>query len=189
MYRKILLLLVFAVAAVLGCTKFYYQTPYVKFNHEKHVDILFQQQKDCFYCHKLPKIEEIIMQQGELKITPELKIDGKCHTCHKDEATKVASAPQNCTACHENMKVMKPDDHVNNWVNIHEVPASVNSKECESCHKNWYCESCHTKQFSLESLRHTRSFKLKHSLEAQVDPGSCDTCHRVEFCIDCHRKD
>ncbi|ADD67574.1 hypothetical protein Dacet_0794 [Denitrovibrio acetiphilus DSM 12809] len=182
-----LLLIMITFAAVFGCAKFYYQSPLVKFNHEEHVDILFQQKRDCFYCHKLPNIETFIQQDGELKITPELKVDGQCHTCHKNRNTKVASAPHNCNICHENMKVMRPDDHVNNWMTLHAAEASLNMKECESCHKDWYCESCHTKQNSAEKIRHSRSFKLKHSMEAMIDPGSCDTCHRVDFCMTCHR--
>jgi len=190
MYRKLALILLIAfIATILGCTKFYYQSPYVKFNHEQHVNILFQQQKDCFYCHKLPDIETIVKQGGDVKITPELKIDGKCHTCHKDQATKVAKAPQSCNTCHENMKIMKPEDHVNNWTELHAAPAAADSKDCESCHKQWYCESCHSNQFASDTKRHSRSFKLKHSMEAMIDPGSCDACHKVSYCIDCHRKD
>ncbi|MGD9807944.1 MAG: cytochrome c3 family protein [Deferribacterales bacterium] len=183
------LLIIITVAAAAGCAQFYYQSPLAKFNHEKHVDILFQQKKDCFYCHQLPDIKTFVEQGGELKITSELKIDGKCHTCHKDQETKIASAPQNCSSCHENMKVMKPEDHVNNWTNMHAVPATLDKASCNSCHQDWFCESCHSKQNSMENLRHSRSFKLKHSLEAMVDPGSCDSCHRVDFCISCHRKD
>jgi len=191
MIRKslLLILIIIVLATAIGCAQFYYQSPLAKFNHEKHVEVLFQQQKDCFYCHKLPNIETFIKQGGDLKIAPELKVDGKCHTCHKDQATKIASAPQNCNSCHDNMKVMKPADHLNNWTNMHAVPASLNSKDCESCHKEWYCESCHSKTSSSESFRHSRSFKLKHSMEAMIDPGSCDACHKVSFCIDCHRKD
>jgi hypothetical protein len=191
MIRKLslFLLTIICIAAVYGCAQFYYQSPLVKFNHEKHVEVLFQQKKDCFYCHKLPDVAAFINQQGELKITSELKVDGKCHTCHKDQPTKIASAPQNCSTCHENMKVMKPEDHLKNWTNLHAVNAALDKKECESCHQEWFCESCHSSQNSAESLRHSRSFKLTHSMEAMIDPGSCDSCHRVDFCITCHRKD
>jgi len=189
MYRKLALILLLAfIATLIGCTKFYYQSPYAKFKHEQHVDILFQQQKDCFYCHKLPDIETIVKQGGEIKMTSELKIDGKCHTCHKDQATKVAKAPQSCDSCHENMKIMKPDDHSNNWTELHAAPAAADSKDCESCHKEWYCESCHTNTVSTEALRHSRSFKLTHSTEAYIDPGSCDSCHQISYCMSCHDK-
>lgn len=191
MIKKLSILLVITViaAALAGCAQFFYQPPMAKFNHEKHVDTLFKQQKDCFFCHKLPDIETMIKMGGELKITPELKVENQCHTCHRDEPTKIAAAPQNCNTCHDNMKAMKPADHVNNWINMHAVPASLDSKKCSTCHQDWYCESCHSRQFSYENFRHSRSFKLKHSMEAMIDPGSCDSCHKVDFCIDCHRKD
>ncbi|WP_277656613.1 cytochrome c3 family protein [Seleniivibrio woodruffii] len=188
MIRKLSWLILLIVPVIYGCSQFYYQSPVTKFNHEAHVDILFQQKRDCFFCHKLPSIETMIKSGGQLKIAADLKIDGKCHSCHRDVPTKVASAPQNCSTCHENMKVLKPADHVNNWNTLHSVPAKLDSKSCETCHKQWYCESCHSKQNSLENYRHSRSFKLKHSLEATIDPGSCDKCHRVDFCITCHRK-
>ncbi len=189
MIKKVLWLLLLIVPVIFGCTQFYYQSPVTKFNHEKHVDILFQQKKDCFHCHKLPSIETMIKQGGELKIAADLKIDGKCHSCHRDIETRVSAAPQNCSTCHENMKVLKPADHLKNWKEMHAAPATLDSRSCQTCHDEWYCESCHSKQNSMENMRHSRSFKLKHSLEASIDPGSCDTCHRVEFCISCHRKD
>ncbi|MCD8554993.1 cytochrome c3 family protein [Seleniivibrio sp.] len=189
MIKKVSWLLLLVVPVIFGCTQFYYQSPVTKFNHEKHVDILFQQKKDCFHCHKLPSIETMIKQGGELKIAADLKIDGKCHSCHRDIETRVASAPQNCSTCHENMKVLKPADHLNNWKNMHAAPATLDSRSCQTCHDEWYCESCHSKQNSMENMRHSRSFKLKHSIDVYTDPGSCDTCHRVEFCISCHRKD
>lgn len=191
MYKKYLWLLLI-LPVIIGCTtKFYYQSPYTKFNHEKHVDILFQKQKDCFYCHKLPDPETFMKQANSdnTKVVPDLKIDGKCHTCHRNPDTRVAKAPRNCNTCHDNMKVLKPADHVQNWKEVHSVPASLDSKSCMTCHSEWFCQSCHSKVNSSEKMRHSRSFKLKHSMEAMIDPGSCDTCHRVEFCIKCHRKD
>lgn len=196
MYGKFSCLLILVLLTVHGCSRFYYQPPLVKFKHEKHVDILFEQQKECAYCHILPAIDTLIQQGGEFKMTPELnkmahelKIDGKCHSCHKDQTTKADKAPKNCVTCHENMKTMKPTDHVNNWKRMHSVPAGLDRKECGNCHKDWYCQSCHTQQKSLDNFMHSRTFRLKHSLEALVDPGSCGTCHRVSFCIDCHQRD
>lgn len=189
MYRKCLWLLLIILPTVMGCTAFYYQSPYTKFNHEKHVDVLFQQQKDCFFCHKMPSADTFMKQGDSAKVTPELKIDGKCHSCHRDPDTRVAKAPHKCSTCHDNMKVLKPADHVKNWKEVHAVPASMDSKKCATCHSQWYCENCHSKVHSVDKYRHPRSFKLKHSMEAMIDPGSCDTCHRVEFCIKCHRKD
>ncbi len=180
--------------AVYGCSLFYYQPPLAKFNHERHVNVLFEQQRDCTYCHKLPVVESLLQKGDDVKIPPELtvlklKMDSKCHSCHKDEATKVAQAPKGCDACHENMKTMKPVDHVSNWKTMHAVPAGLDRKTCDGCHDGWYCESCHSQQTSLNGVMHSRAFKLKHSLEAMVDPGACDTCHRISFCIDCHQKE
>ncbi|WP_022850474.1 cytochrome c3 family protein [Limisalsivibrio acetivorans] len=185
--RTLLILTAFIIAAV-GCSKFYYRTPYLAFNHEKHVDILFQQEKDCFYCHKLPDLESFAFQGQDFKIDAELKIDGKCHDCHKDETTRVAKAPGNCKVCHDNLKTMKPDDHQADWTKLHAVPAKLDKSSCESCHSDWYCEDCHSKQKSIEDLRHPRAYKLTHSMDAMIDPGSCDVCHRTGFCIECHSR-
>lgn len=180
---------------ICGCSTFYYQSSLAKFTHETHVDILFEQHKDCSYCHKLAAIEKLIQQEGEFKIAPdlekaasEIKLEGQCHSCHKDEATKVATATGTCSTCHEHLKAMKPGDHVNNWKQVHGVPASLDSKNCQSCHKDWYCTSCHSQSKSIGNFMHSRTYRLRHSLEAMVDPASCDSCHRVDFCIDCHLK-
>ncbi len=195
MNRKTLLKLILVLLTISGCAKFYYQSPLAKFNHEEHVNTLFETKKDCAYCHKLAAIEKLIQQEGEFKISPELKkeaseikLEGQCHSCHKDKATRVATAPGNCETCHEYLKGMKPDNHVNDWKRMHAVPASLDRENCQSCHKDWYCQSCHSQQKSVNKMMHSRTFKLKHSTEAMVDPGSCGTCHRVDFCIECHLK-
>lgn len=199
MFRKFSSIVALVLLTVYGCSTFYYQPPLAKFNHENHVTALFEQQKDCTFCHKLPAIEALIERgllsdntAAELKTIlksehkPELKIDTKCHSCHKDRATKVAKAPQQCGACHETMKTMKPGDHVKNWTRMHAVPAGLDKKGCQNCHKQWYCETCHSQQYSMERRMHSRTFRLRHSMEALVDPGSCSSCHRVDFCIECH---
>jgi hypothetical protein len=188
--QKRMTLVLLAILPILfyGCTKFYYKSPYVTFNHEQHVNILFEQKKDCFYCHKLPDVETFITQGADFKIGAELKIDNTCHSCHKDELTKLPSAPKNCYACHENMKTMMPDDHLNQWVSMHTVPATLDKKSCESCHSDWYCETCHSKQYTKDGYRHSRSFKVFHAVEARLDPSSCDSCHKTNFCLDCHKK-
>lgn len=187
----LLMILLMVVSTICSCSKFYYQSPLTKFNHEEHIDSLFEQQKDCSFCHKLASIEKLIQQEGKYKVAPklkkaatEIKLEGQCHSCHKDKATKVATATSNCGTCHEHLKSMKPDNHVSYWRRLHAVPASIDSNNCQNCHKAWYCESCHSQQKTAYSFRHSRTYKLKHSVEALVDPGSCGTCHRVDFCID-----
>ena len=193
MDSKILVKWMLVLLTIYGCSMFYYRSPLAKFNHEEHVETLFEQQKDCAYCHKLAEIEKLIQQEGKFEIAPEykklaseLKLDGKCHSCHTDAATRVATAPRNCGICHEHMKALKPDNHVNNWKRMHAVQASVDRNNCQRCHNDWYCESCHSQQKSMRGFMHSRTFKLKHSVEATVDPASCGTCHRVDFCIECH---
>lgn len=187
MIKKVLLFFMTALFFV-GCSKFFYKSPYGQYNHETHVEILFKQNRDCFYCHKLPDIETIkIDNKGLSEIKPELEIEGKCHSCHKEPETKIAKAPEACSTCHQNMKLMKPKSHVNEWERLHGVPAKLNQKDCASCHSEWYCENCHTEQYALKYSRHPRNFKIYHSLEASIDPGSCGSCHREYFCVDCHR--
>lgn len=192
---KIILKWLLVLLIIYGCSTFYYQSPLAKFNHEAHINSLFEQHKDCSYCHKLAAIEKLIQQEGKFKLSPklkksaaEIKLEGQCHSCHKDVATRVSTAPENCGICHEHLKTMKPDNHVNNWKQMHGVPAALDRKNCQSCHKDWYCASCHSQQKAMQNFMHSRTFKLKHSLEAMVDPGSCDACHRVDFCIQCHLK-
>lgn len=188
MNKKLIWLFVALTIVLVGCTKFYYQTPYVKFNHEEHVSVLFEEKKDCFYCHKLPDIETLINQESNFKISADLKIDNTCHTCHKDAGTKLASAPQNCYVCHDNLKTLKPEDHLPQWTKLHAVPATLERDSCSTCHSDWFCENCHSMQYSKDNYRHSRAFKLTHSVEAKIDPASCDSCHRVSFCTSCHVK-
>jgi hypothetical protein len=194
--RKTIFKWILVLLTIYGCSKFYYQPPLTKFSHEEHINILFEQQKDCAYCHNLVAIDKLIQQEAEFKKNPELKrsaselkLEGQCHSCHKDQATSVAKAPRKCSTCHEYLKAMKPDNHVNDWKRMHAVPASTDRENCQSCHKNWYCQSCHSQQKTMGSFMHSRTYKLKHSFEAMVDPASCDACHRVDFCIECHLKD
>lgn len=193
MDRKKMVKWILILLTVYGCSTFYFQSPLAKFSHEEHVETLFEHKKDCSYCHKLAEIEKLIQKEGVYEVAPEFKksaldleLEGKCHSCHKDEATRLPDAPHNCSLCHENLKCMKPDTHINNWKRLHAVSASVDRKNCQSCHKDWFCASCHSQQKSVNHFMHSRTFKLKHSLEAAVDPGSCGTCHRVDFCIECH---
>lgn len=111
-----------------------------------------------------------------------MKIDGKCHTCHRDTNTKLAKAPSRCDTCHVDMKNYKPNDHLKGWKTQHSVVAKVNYKDCKNCHSDWYCQDCHTKQNLVEFKRHPSNFKLRHSIEAMVDPASCGSCHRAYLC-------
>jgi len=188
MVKKLFLFLIFGLL-IAGCAGFFYKSPYSTFNHEKHVEILFEKKKDCFYCHQLPDIKDI----KELKtikkgIEPELEIEGKCHSCHKEPETRVAKAPSTCITCHQNMKIMKPVDHVAQWDTMHSVAGKLKEKECASCHSEWFCQNCHTNRYTLERNRHPRNYRLVHALEAMIDPGSCSTCHRAYFCLDCHKE-
>jgi hypothetical protein len=187
--NKRLLMLFFIIMFFAGCAGFFYKTPYSTFDHEKHVEVLFEKKKDCFYCHQLPDIKDIKeLKEKKKGIDPEIAIEGKCHSCHKEPETKVANAPGDCGACHQNMKLMKPNDHINEWENLHSIAGKLDKKKCDSCHSEWYCENCHTKRYTVEYNRHPRNYRVYHSVEAMIDPGSCGTCHRTYFCIDCHRK-
>lgn len=182
--------MVLFLIVVAGCTSFIYKKPNSFYNHEKHVDILLKQNKDCFYCHNLPKTDNISLDdlRNLLKSGPEIKIDGKCHVCHRDTETKIAKAPSKCETCHIDMKNYKPADHMKDWIKQHSTNAKVNSEDCKTCHTDWYCRNCHSKQNTVEFKRHTGSFKLRHSIEAIIDPASCGSCHRTYFCIECHKK-
>ena len=188
MNKKSILFLAALTVILIGCTKFYTQSPYRTFNHEQHVAILFEEKKDCFYCHQLPDANTFLNLKGNFSVKAELKIDNTCHICHKDVPTKMNFAPQNCYVCHDNLKTMKPEDHVSQWVDLHVVPATLNKKDCDSCHSDWYCENCHSKQYTRENYRHPEAFRITHSVEAMMNPDSCDSCHRISFCRDCHRK-
>jgi hypothetical protein len=185
---------ILAVAATLvfisSCSWFTYKSPNSFYNHEKHVEILYKQDKNCFYCHTLPNLEKMDEETIKKVILQkkDLKIDGKCHTCHRNPETRLAEAPFRCETCHVNMKDMKPADHIKGWDRIHSIQAKTNKKECQKCHSDRFCDTCHKKVYNVVNFKHPASFRTVHSLNAMIDPASCGTCHRVSFCNECHRK-
>lgn len=169
-----------------ACTGFIYKKPNSFYNHEKHVNILFKNNKDCFYCHSLPKLENFDLSKIDLKnIGPELKIEGNCHVCHRNPDTKIKEAPSDCATCHQNMKEVLPENHLNNWLKTHSVEAATKN-DCKTCHSEWYCIKCHNNNYAVENFRHPVAYRIYHSTEAFIDPASCGACHRVGFCVDCH---
>lgn len=194
------------------CNLCHYQNTYKKlvpagrnliFPHKYHL----ADGKQCNDCHSgLDKVKYASESPGAY---PPME---SCMSCH-DKKT----ATNNCEACHTNLTLLTPKNHLNsNFLNEHKVSSESGNNNCMMCHSDNFCQACHTvskykgentaKDFyapyytkesgvrtdrsALQKLTnvHTLNYQYTHGLDANQRSFECKTCHDpVEFCSSCHQ--
>ena len=161
-----------------------------KFNHARHTKALAQAGVSCADCHHFNVLIDTGSEQMARDLAAHALYPGSapCHYCHVSEETRVSSAPQACTTCHENLQPLKPENHQIAWLKVHSSAAQTNPQQCENCHRSSFCINCHERRDTIQTVVHARNFRFFHSIEARANPRQCGSCHREDFCLNCHQQ-
>ena len=161
-----------------------------KFNHARHNKPLAQTGVSCIDCHHF----NVLIDTGNEAMARDLAAhalypgSAPCHYCHVDSETRLSTAPQACTTCHENLQPLLPEDHQIAWLKVHAAAAQTNPARCENCHRSSFCINCHERRDTIQTVVHERNFRAFHSVEARANPRQCGMCHLEDFCINCHQQ-
>jgi len=161
-----------------------------KFDHRAHATIFAEQSVACVDCHAF----DLKLSVGDGDLAEALSAHGlhrgseACHTCHGPPQRTVASAPDRCTTCHDNLNPIMPDNHNGAWQRVHGSIARGEGQSCASCHDQTFCVDCHQRRDEIQTRVHERNFRFFHSVEARANPRKCGVCHRVDFCSNCHER-
>lgn len=158
------------------------------FDHQRHAKTFAVAEVECIDCHRFDFVIDTSNETVGRTLSTRGLYDGSaaCHTCHVDEETRMAAAPDTCLTCHTNIAPLLPDNHQVAWLEVHAADARANPAQCESCHRQSYCVDCHNRRDSIQTIAHERNFLFLHGIEARADPMQCSSCHREDFCINCH---
>lgn len=195
-----------------SCNLCHYQNTYKKlvpagrnliFPHKYHL----AEGKQCTDCHS--GLDKVKYASESPVAYPPME---SCMNCH-DKKT----ATNNCEACHTNLTLLTPKNHLNsNFLNEHKISSESGNNNCMMCHSDNFCQACHTvskykgenttKDFyapyytkesgvrtdrsALQKLTnvHTLNYQYTHGLDANQRSFECKTCHDpVEFCSSCHQ--
>ena len=161
-----------------------------KFNHDRHGLILGTANLTCMDCHRFDALIETGNEEMARELSSRALYPGSaaCHFCHIASDTRVATAPQACTTCHENLEPLRPIDHDVAWLKVHSTAAQANPERCQSCHQQALCIDCHSRRDTIQTRMHDRNFRFFHSVQARANPMQCGSCHRLDFCINCHKQ-
>lgn len=144
-----------------------------------------------------------MIKTGNYPPIPSMK---ECLDCHDTEA------PLFCDGCHTNVATIRPFNHSITWLKDHDIAASVNSSECQTCHIQINCDNCHSganlnmdndllKMNPIPSYRpdlfagkqlafrnHSLDYIYTHGLDVTFKVKDCSVCHESkDFCSDCHQ--
>ena len=161
-----------------------------KFNHARHTKPLTHANVSCIDCHHF----NVLIGTGNEAMARDLAAhalypgSAPCHYCHVSAETRVSTAPQACTTCHENLQPLKPENHQIAWLKVHSSVAQANPVQCENCHRDAFCINCHERRDTIQTVVHSRNFRYYQSIEARANPRQCGSCHREDFCINCHQQ-
>ena len=151
------------------------QHPFDLFNHEMHT-AMFEGVVSCETCHADPA-----------SFTNRDKINRLgCHVCHNSDNPPLP-ASNDCSRCHPDGKIPKPQDHKADWKAKHQIFAKQNPESCAQCHSDpMFCINCHQRRDDVQEEMHRRNFRYVHSIEARANPRRCDACHSISYCQQCH---
>jgi hypothetical protein len=161
-----------------------------KFDHARHAKPLAQAGVSCIDCHRF----NVLIDTGNEAMARDLAAhalypgSAPCHYCHIAGETRLSTAPQACTTCHENLLPLQPENHQIAWLKVHASAAQANPAQCENCHRSAFCINCHERRDTIQTVVHPRNFRNFHSVEARANPRQCGMCHLEDFCINCHQQ-
>jgi hypothetical protein len=139
---------------------------------------------------------------------PPLPTMAECLACHRDR-----QGPTHCEACHENVALLRPQDHTATWLRDHDVAALAADSDCQLCHTQFTCDNCHSggtlsrdeltgmnpvpsyrpELFSSQPMlarNHDLNYVYTHGLDANTKARDCRLCHESpEFCSNCHQNE
>lgn len=161
-----------------------------KFDHWLHEKPLHSAGVSCIDCHQFAVKIESGNEELAKALSAHALVPGSaaCHSCHTQPDTQMAAAPQACTACHDNLLPLLPDNHKAGWSKAHATVARTDPGSCENCHRQNECIDCHARRDTIETRVHERNFRFFHSVQARANPMQCSSCHRVDYCINCHQQ-
>jgi cytochrome c553 len=201
----VIVLAVVAVAAVSACRQYLPTNRYLqprkaqqaslstadarrKFNHERHAKPLETAAITCADCHrfdaKIDAGDEALA--SALSNSAQYPGSSACHYCHGPGETKIATAPDTCTTCHDNLVPLLPANHQIAWTRVHASVASADPMSCQQCHRDAFCINCHQARDTISNWVHEDNFISFHGVVARANPMECGSCHREDFCINCH---
>lgn len=169
------------------------------FDHAKHM----AQGLECATCHA--GVEKATKAPSEALPPMEL-----CTDCHNAREMK-----DDCGVCHSQVQLLRPKDHVADWVLDHSIAARGDARSCESCHRESYCSECHEgaalglavrnkegapvdrlgplapahegNDILLLQRAHTLNYRWTHGSDVRAKTMDCAVCHETEsFCNACH---
>ncbi len=155
-----------------------------------------KQKIDCAVCHS---------DMSGIDNYPPIPKMADCLSCHQER-----KAPENCSACHDVVARLRPQNHTPTWLKDHDVAALSNTADCQLCHTQLTCDNCHSgarlggdlpqlnpvpsyrqdmmKGKLLLSRNHDLNYVYFHGLDANTKAKDCRVCHEApEFCTDCHQ--
>ena len=101
----------------------------------------------------------------------------------------MATAPQACTTCHDNLAAAaagEPRGRLAQGARQHRAGAT--RRRARTVIAKPFCINCHERRDTIQTLVHERNFRFFHSVEARANPMQCGSCHREDFCINCHQQ-
>lgn len=169
------------------------------FDHSKHV----AQGLECAACHAGIENATKAPSGG----MPPMAL---CTDCHGERELK-----DDCTVCHSQVQLLRPKDHVADWVLDHPITARSDAKSCETCHRESYCSECHEgaalglavqnksdapvdrigpmasahegKDLLLLQRAHDLNWRWTHGSDVRAKTMDCAACHEAQsFCNACH---
>lgn len=133
-----------------------------------------------------------------------------CLGCHfvagLVDATRSASSPTPCTACHEALpdgcirasfgtegwlnppQWMAGMHHDHEWLTRHRWVAADSGPLCAACHVERECADCHDGRVRPRRV-HPGDYLATHAVMARRDEPRCTSCHVAStFCSECHAR-
>lgn len=160
------------------------------FDHSGHRQAFAAAGVLCIDCHRFDQTVE----ESEPSLARTLSAhglnpgSGACHSCHTAGPGQMATAPETCSTCHQNMAPLLPDDHLIAWSRVHASAAHADPIRCDSCHRQSFCIDCHQRRDDIQQRVHDRNFRFTHSIVARANPMQCGSCHRPDYCSNCHQQ-
>lgn len=209
------------------------------------VTMLLPKIDDCYGCHEQSEMKWTVPADGSSPWpTPkrELTFDHakhmsmgmECATCHAG-VEKTTKAPSNalppmslcidchgerevsvdCNVCHTQVELLRPKDHVADWVLDHSITARSDARSCETCHRESYCSECHegaalglaivnkadapvdrigpmasahdSNDLLILQRAHDLNYRWTHGSDVRAKTLDCAVCHEPQtFCNACH---
>jgi len=173
-----------------------FKVPHRIFNfpHKTH---FIDQEIECETCHG------DMIKINNFPPIPKMK---QCLDCHDTRA------PLFCDGCHTNVATIRPSSHSITWLKDHDIAATTNSSECQTCHLQVNCDNCHSganlnmdnelmtmnpipsyrpdlfvgKQLAFRN--HSLDYVFTHGIDLTFKEKDCSVCHESsEFCSECHQ--